>query len=47
MLKDFETEFKSRIGSRIEQEMEVSYAFQDMHELPAGFICPSTREKPW
>ena len=45
--KDFETEFKSRIGSRIEQEMEVSYAFQDMHELPEGFICPSTREKPW
>ena len=45
--KDFEIEFKSRIGSRIEQEMEVSYAFQDMHKLPAGFICPSTREKPW
>ena len=45
--KDFEEEFKSRIGSRIEQEMEVSYAFQDMHKLPAGFNCPSTREKPW
>lgn len=45
--KDFEEEFKSRIGSRIEQEMEVSYAFQDMHALPAGFICPATREKPW
>ena len=45
--KDFETEFKSRIGSRVEQEIEVWYAFQDMHELPAGFICPSTREKPW
>ncbi len=45
--KDFESEFKSRIGSKIEQVMEVDYAFQDMYELPNGFICPETREKPW
>lgn len=44
--KDFESEFKSRIGSKIEQVMKVDYAFQDIYELPDGFICPKTREKP-
>ena len=44
--KDFESEFKSRIGSKIEEVMEVDYAYQDMHELPNGFTCPETREKP-
>lgn len=45
--KDFESEFKSRIGSKIEQVMGVAYAFQDIQDLPAGFICSATREKPW
>ena len=31
--KDFEKEFKDRIGSRIEKEIEVGYCFQDIQDL--------------
>lgn len=45
--KDFEKEFKDRIGSRIEKEIEVGYCFQDIQDLPEEFSCPTSREKPW
>lgn len=45
--KDFEKEFKDRIGSRIEKEIEIGYCFQDIQDLPEGFSCPTSREKPW
>ena len=45
--KDFEKEFKDRISSRIEKEIEVGYCFQDIQNLPEWFSCPTSREKPW
>lgn len=45
--KEMEEEFKEVIGKRMEQQMEVSYAFQDIHALPSGFRLPTDRSKPW
>jgi hypothetical protein len=45
--KSFEEEFKEKIGNKISSFIPVSYAFQDMNDLPEGFTCPETREKPW
>lgn len=39
--------FKETIGKRIEKQIEVEYAFQDLNDLPEGFKCPNDRVKPW
>jgi len=39
--------FRETVGSRIEQKIKVSYAFQKGEELPAGFTLPEGRTKPW
>ncbi len=38
--------FKSTIGSRIENIVEVEYVFQDIKNLPQGISVPETRVKP-
>ena len=45
--KDLEDEFKRVIGNRIEKITEVSYAFQELDDLPEGFEKPEGRTKPW
>ena len=45
--RDFEELFKTQIGSRFEGRIAVDYAFQDLHDLPAGFSLPEGRTKPW
>lgn len=45
--KDLEKDFREVIGSRIERQAEVAYAFQELDKLPQGFTCPPEREKPW
>ena len=45
--RDFEELFKTQIGSRFEDRIAVDYAFQDLHDLPAGFSLPEGRTKPW
>ena len=42
-----EKDFKELVGNRIEKKVETHYAFQEMNDLPEGFVCPETREKPW
>lgn len=44
--RDFEGAFKEKIGCRIEQLLPVEYAYQDVQDLPEGFVCPPTRTKP-
>ncbi len=39
--------FKETIGSRIEDKIQVEYAFQRLEDLPDGFEKPEGREKPW
>ncbi len=45
--KDFESEFRERVGARYVGRVEVDYVFQDLTDLPAGFSMPEGREKPW
>lgn len=45
--KDLEKDFKEVIGDRIAKKAKVSYAFQEMDDLPEGFSKPEGRKKPW
>jgi dTDP-glucose pyrophosphorylase len=38
--------FRDTIGKRIEKKIKVTYAFQKMEDLPAGFKAPEGRTKP-
>lgn len=42
-----EKDFKELVGNRISKKVETLYAFQETKDLPGGFVCPETREKPW
>ena len=42
-----EADFRSRIGDRVSEVMDVKYAFQRMDDLPEGYSVPSGRVKPW
>ncbi|MGI6423362.1 MAG: nucleotidyltransferase family protein [Candidatus Dojkabacteria bacterium] len=39
--------FKETVGKRVEQYIKVEYAFQEMDDLPEGFVCPAERTRPW
>ena len=41
------SDFRAVIGTRAEKLMEVSYAFQELDDLPRGYSVPEGREKPW
>lgn len=45
--KDLEKDFKEVIGNRIEKVVEVSYAYQELDDLPRGYTRPEGRKKPW
>ncbi|MEI8313047.1 MAG: NTP transferase domain-containing protein [Verrucomicrobiota bacterium] len=45
--RDFEEEFREKIGSRFEDRVDVGYVFQQLNDLPEGFSVPEGREKPW
>lgn len=45
--KDLEKDFKEIIGSRIERIAPVAYAYQELDDLPDGFVKPEGRTKPW
>lgn len=45
--KEIEDAFKQTIGKRIETQMQVSYAFQELDKLPQGFKVPQNRVKPF
>ena len=45
--RDFEEEFKDRVGRRYEDRLDVGYAFQQLNDLPDGFSVPEGRTKPW
>lgn len=44
---DLEKDFREVIGNRIEKIAPVSYAFQELNDIPAGFSVPEDRKKPW
>ncbi len=38
--------FKETIGKRVENHVKVEYAFQELDNLPEGYLLPSERTKP-
>ena len=44
--RDFDAEFRSRIGSRYENRIDVDYVYQGLDTLPAGCSVSPTRTKP-
>ncbi|MGJ8653670.1 MAG: nucleotidyltransferase family protein [Opitutaceae bacterium] len=45
--RDFADAFKSAVGDKFVDRIEVAYAFQELTDLPEGFSVPEGREKPW
>ena len=45
--REFEVEFREQVGSRFEDRIDTGYAFQELNDLPEGFVVPEGREKPW
>lgn len=45
--KEDEKDFMEAIGDRIGKQIEVSYVYQDLQDLPEGFAVPEGRVKPW
>ena len=45
--KDFEEDFKNRIGNKFTEHISVYYAFQCLDDLPEPYTTPKGRTKPW
>ena len=45
--RDFEAEFREKVGSKYEGMVPVEYCFQDIADLPAPYSVPEGRTKPW
>ena len=45
--RDFEDEFKTKVGAKFAHKIPVEYAFQSLTDLPEGFSVPEGRVKPW
>lgn len=45
--KDFESDFRDKILSKYEEHIPMEIVFQSVEALPAGFVCPEGRVKPW
>ena len=45
--KDFEQDFRDKVLAKYEHHIPVEVVFQSVDALPAGFVCPPDRTKPW
>ncbi|MBG30724.1 MAG: nucleotidyltransferase [Opitutae bacterium] len=45
--KNMREEFEARVGARFAQQLKVSYAYQDIDDLPDEFPATKERNKPW
>jgi NDP-sugar pyrophosphorylase family protein len=45
--KEHEEAFKKALVDKVRRFVDVEFIFQDMKELPQGFVAPEGREKPW
>ena len=45
--RDLEKDFREVVGNRIEKVTHVEYAYQELDNLPEGFVLPEGRKKPW
>ncbi len=44
---EMEESFREVIGSRMEKYFRITYVYQTIDKLPAGYSVPTGREKPW
>jgi dTDP-glucose pyrophosphorylase len=45
--RDIEDAFRNFLGDRLNDHIEVAFAFQELDALPEGFSVPQGRTKPW
>ncbi len=45
--RDIREQFDELIGSRLRGHMNAQCRYQDMSDLPSGFVCPPDRIRPW
>ena len=45
--KDLEKDFREIIGNRIGKRIKTEYVFQELDDLPEGYVKPEGRTKPW
>ena len=45
--KENEADFKEAVGDRMSKYMDVSYAFQELNNIPEGYEVPEGGVKPW
>lgn len=45
--RDFEKEFKEKVGAKYEGIVPVDYCYQDINDLPEPWRVPEGRSKPW
>lgn len=45
--EEFADAFKSHLGAKFADKIEVAYCYQDLNDLPEGFKLPEGRTKPW
>ncbi len=44
---EIEETFKAAVGDRLSKVIEVTYAYQEVTDLPEGYALPEGRVKPW
>ena len=44
---EIEADFKAAVGKRMEAYFDVRYVFQEVDNIPEGFVVPEGRTKPW
>jgi hypothetical protein len=45
--RDIEEVFREKIGRKIERRADTAYVFQDLDNVPPGYVVPAERKKPW
>lgn len=45
--RENEADFKAAVGDRMAKYMDVSYAYQEIDNIPDGYQVPEGRVKPW
>lgn len=45
--REMQGEFHALLGRRWASHLDVGYAFQELQDVPAGFVVPARRRKPW
>ena len=45
--RDIEAAFREKIGRAVEKRVDTVYVFQELGNVPEGFVVPADRKKPW